>query len=201
MRQRPHSGDDALAARQVRPGGSAGEDTDCAIQPISSEHETQGHLPGFRTVLVQGPQGGAARHAWNRSHEAARGVSPHQGMDQMQPAFAGQGAYSGAEPSLGGALQLLPPAGQLAVVMAVLPVGHGLCIQVAESKSWQAYELYLAGIHPRLRKARDLQAPDYRTVQCTAGVCMKLIASAIASTTEEPDAGILHVRDCAGGSG
>jgi hypothetical protein len=30
---------------------------------------------------------------------------------------------------------------------------------------------------------------------------MKLIASAKASTTEEPDAGKLHVRDCAGGSG
>jgi len=30
---------------------------------------------------------------------------------------------------------------------------------------------------------------------------MKLIASAKASTTEEPVAGKLHVRDCAGGSG
>jgi len=35
-------------------------------------------------------------------------------------------------------------------------------------------------------------------VPCTMGVRMKFVACTIASTPEEPDAGILHILDCAG---
>jgi hypothetical protein len=42
---------------------------------------------------------------------------------------------------------------------------------------------------------------DDQEGQSSEGVCVRLWSFAKASTTEEPDEGKLHVRDCAGGAG
>jgi len=79
--------------------------------------------------------------------------------------------------------------------------GDGMCIQMAESARRQAQELHLEDVQPGTEEAGRGQTPHYREAFCTTGVCMNSFACAKASTTEEPDAGKLHVRDCAGGAG
>ena len=52
---------------------------------------------------------------------------------------------------------------------------------------------------PRPRQDRTAL---YHGGQTSTRVCLKaLLCTADASTTEEPDAGKLHVRDCTGGAG
>ena len=133
----------------------------------------------------------------------ARGDSAHEGMDQEPPAPAGQGVYRRTQSAAGRALQLLWSTGQLGGPVALLPNGRHLRVQVAKPARGQAQELYMGGIRSRHRKAWHRQTPHYRValLATRVGVCVKSRARAKASTTEEPDAGILHVRVCGGGSG
>ncbi|MBK8637701.1 MAG: hypothetical protein IPN92_05235 [Chromatiaceae bacterium] len=51
--------------------------------------------------------------------------------------------------------------GQLAGLVALLPDGDGVGVQMAESARRQAQALYLAGVQPRLSEARHREAPHH----------------------------------------
>ena len=65
----------------------------------------------------------------------------------------------------------------------------------------QAEEFYLGAVHPGPRPSKDSTALHHRS-QASKSVCLRAtLCTADASTTEEPDAGKLHVRVCTGGAG
>jgi hypothetical protein len=59
----------------------------------------------------------------------------------------------------------------------------------------------VGAVYPRPRPRQD-SASSYYGSSTSESVCLKAwLCTAEASTTEEPDAGKLHVRDCTGGAG
>ena len=80
-------------------------------------------------------------------------------------------------------------------------LGHGLYVQVAQSAGRQAEQLHLGAVSPGPRPHQNSTA-RYHGGQTSKSVCLKaLLGTADSSTTEEPDAGKLHVRVCTGGAG
>ena len=71
---------------------------------------------------------------------------------------------------------------------------------MAEQKRRKAKEFHLGTFHRNPGTRQYSKAPDNGS-QTSESVCLRVTSCAEASTTEEPDAGILHVRDCAGGAG
>jgi len=63
----------------------------------------------------------------------------------------------------------------------------------------QATQFHLGSFHSAARSCPDSQAPHYRNQSSKGDRLNVMPCTADASTTEEPDAGILHVRVCAGG--
>ncbi len=76
-----------------------------------------------------------------------------------------------------------------------------MCIQMAQSERRQEKQLHLGGVHARAGTSRDSPPGNHRVEATAQGFCMTNLHDAQASTTEEPDAGKLHVRVCAGGAG
>ena len=70
---------------------------------------------------------------------------------------------------------------------------------MAQSKRWQTEEFHLPAVRRDSRTGKDSLAAHNRS-QPTK-IRLKATPCAEASTTEEPDAGKPHVRDCAGGAG
>ena len=80
-------------------------------------------------------------------------------------------------------------------------LGHAMRIQVAQSSGRQAEEFYLGAVQPDSRPRKDSPPPYHRSQTSESGCLMASLCTAEASTTEEPDAGKLHVRVCTGGAG
>ena len=80
-------------------------------------------------------------------------------------------------------------------------VGDGLYVHMAQPAGRQAEELHVGAVYPRPRPRQE-SASSYYGGSTSESVCLKaLLCTAEASTTEEPDAEKLHVRDCTGGAG
>ncbi len=140
---------------------------------------------------------GEARH---RPQEVAGSVSADQAMDSGAPPSTGTGVSAWPQSAATRALPVLRRTWQLACAAPLLRLGQSVCIQVAQSARWQAAQLHLGAVYPR-SKAGCHCAAWYYGGRAPEGVCMRVAPCAQASTTEEPDAGRLHVRVCAGGIG
>src|SRR5215510_14614136 len=103
-----------------------------------------------------------------------------------------------AAPPVTGPLQVLRPTRSRSLASALLYEGHAQCVQMAQTTRWEAAAYYLGAVHAGPRSNQESTA-TYHGGQTTEGVRMRtLLCTADASTTEEPDAGKLHVRDCTG---
>src|SRR2546430_9669329 len=72
---------------------------------------------------------------------------------------------------------------------------------MAQPAGRQAEELHVGAVYPRPRPRQD-SASLYYGGSTSERVCLKaLLCTAEASTTKEPDAEKLHVRDCTRGAG
>src|SRR5712692_7898224 len=123
------------------------------------------------------------------------------GMDQTAPAPAGAGILPAVECAVTGPLQLLRGARELPGAETLFRLGHGMHVEVAQSAWGQAAEFDLGAVPPGPRPGKDSTPWHYRS-QASQSVCLRAaLCSTEASTTEEPDAGKLHVRVCTGGAG
>ena len=76
-----------------------------------------------------------------------------------------------------------------------------MCIQMAQQERWKTAELHLGRIQTGVEPREDSPTPHYGS-ETSEGVRLKpTLCITEASTTEEPDAGKPHVRDCVGGVG
>jgi Acyl-CoA thioester hydrolase/BAAT N-terminal region len=81
--------------------------------------------------------------------------------------------------------------------------GHhpGCYVSMAPPAGRQAEQLHVGAVYPRPRP-RPESASSSRGGSTSERICLKAwLCTAEASTTEEPDAGKLHVRVCTGGAG
>jgi hypothetical protein len=79
-------------------------------------------------------------------------------------------------------------------------LGHGLYGQVAPSAGRPAAPLHLGAVSPGPRPRQDSTLLEH-SGQTSKRVCLQaLLCTADARTTEEPEAGQLHVRGCTGGA-
>ena len=75
------------------------------------------------------------------------------------------------------------------------------CVHMAQSARREAAEVHLGAMHPGPRPGKESTAPHHGG-QTTERICLRAsLCTADASTTEEPEAGTLHVRVCTGGAG
>src|SRR5712671_3531974 len=183
------------------PPGGAGEDPSATMQPLSPQHEAALHLAGIRVRLDARSARRAPRHAAHRTQEAPSRLSTAHGMDQATPAPAGAGMLPASACATPRPRQLLWRARELPRAQPLLPLGDGLYVHMAQPAGRQAEELHVGAVHPRPQPRQD-SASSYYGGSTSESVCLKaLLCTAEASTTEEPDAGKLHVRDCTGGAG
>src|SRR5262245_2336348 len=149
-----------------------------------------------------------ARSAWRvprqaayRAQKAPSRLPTADRLAQGVPALAGTERVPAAECAPTGPRQLLRRARELSLAHPLFPLGHGLCIPMAQSAGRQAKQLHLGAVYPGPRPRQDSTAL-YHGGQTSTRVCLKaLLCPADARTTEEPDAGKLHVRDCTGAAG
>ena len=73
-------------------------------------------------------------------------------------------------------------------------------IQMAQQERREAAEFHVGIVQSDSKPSKD-SSPPYYGNQTSEGVCLITRSFAEASTTEEPDAGKLHVRVCTGGAG
>jgi hypothetical protein len=191
----------AQKAGKIPPSGSAGEDPSATVQPFSSKQEAALHLSGICVLLDARSARRAPRHAAHRTQAAPSRLSTTHGMDQATPAPAGAGILPAFEGATTRPRQLLWRARELSLAQPLLPLGDGLYVSMAQSAGRQAEQLYVGAVHPRPPPRQDSASSYYRS-STSESVCLKAgLCTADASTTEEPDAGKLHVRVCTGGAG
>src|SRR2546425_8878731 len=190
-----------MESEEIQPPGCNRENLPASVQSFSPQHEAARHLAGIRVFLDARSARRATRHAAHRAHEAPSRLPTADGLDQAIPAPAGAGILPAAECALTGPLQLLRRARELPLAQPLFPLGHGLYVQMAQPAGRQAKQLHLGAVYPAPRPRQDNTAL-YHGGQTSGRVCLKaLLCTAETSTTEEPDAGKLHVRDCTGGAG
>lgn len=74
-------------------------------------------------------------------------------------------------------------------------------LQMAEQERRKAEQLYKGDARANPASHRYCKTSNYGS-HSLKNVCLLMTSCTVeASTTEEPDAGKLHVRDCAGGAG
>src|SRR5262245_15046469 len=185
----------------MQPPGGPRENPLATVESFSPQYGAALHLSGLRVHLEARSAWRVPRHATYRAQKAPSRLPTADRLDQGVPALAGAGLLSAAECAPTGPLQLLRRARELSLAHPLFPLGHGLCIQMAQSAGRQAQQLHLGAVYPGPRPRQDSTAL-YHGGQTSTRVCLKaLLCTADASTTEEPDAGKLHVRDCTGGAG
>src|SRR5215471_5354988 len=191
----------AQKAGEIPPSSGTRENPSVLVQPVSPEQEAALHLSGIRVFLDTRSARRAPRHAAHRTQEAPSRLPTAHGMDQTTPAPAGAGILPASECAITGSLQLLWRARELPLAQPLLPLGDGLYVQMAQPAGRQAAQLHVGAVYPHPRPRQD-SASSYYGGSTSESVCLKaLLCTADASTTEEPDAGKLHVRDCTGGAG
>ena len=191
----------AQKAGKIPSSGSAGEDPSATVQPFSSKQEAALHLSGIRVLLDARSARRAPRHATYRTQEAPRRLSTTHGMDQATPAPAGAGRLPAFACATTRPLQLLWRARERSLAQPLLPLGDGLYVEMAQPAGRQAEQLDVGAVHPSPQPRQDSTSSYYGS-STSERVCLKAgLCTAAARTTEEPDAGKLHVRDCTGGAG
>jgi hypothetical protein len=185
----------------MQPPGGTGADPSATVPPCSPEPEAALHLSGMRVLLDARSARRATRHATHRAPEAPSRLPTAHGMDQATPAPAGAGMLPASECATTGPRHLRWRARDLPLAQPLCQWGDGLYVQMAQSAGRQAEQLHLGAVYPSPRPRPD-SASSYHGGSTSERVCLKaLLCTAEASTTEEPDAGTLHVRDCTGGAG
>ena len=185
----------------MQPAGLPRANPPAAVQSFAPQHDATLHLAGMRVCLDARSARRATRQAAHRAHEAPSRLPTAHGMDHATPAPAGAGILPASECATARPLQLLWRARELPLAQPLFPLGDGLYVQMAQPAGRQAEELHVGAVYPRPRPRQD-SASSYYGGSTSEGVCLKaLLCTADASTTEEPDAGKLHVRDCTGGAG
>ena len=158
-------------------------------------------LLGVELVLEARPPRRAARHATHRAPEAPRGLPTDHGRDQTAPASAGTRGLPAMEYAAAGPLHLRRSARQLSLPPSRFRARSPLCVYMAQSARGEAAALSLGAVHSGSGPERESTAAHHGG-QTPESVCMMAtLCTAEARTTEEPDAGKLHVRDCTGGAG
>ena len=186
---------------EVSSPGGVRADPPPAVQPLSPWQATALHVSGVRMLLDARSAGRAARQTAYSPHEAPGRLPADHGMDEAAPALAGAGILPAAEHPVTGPLQLLRSTRQRTLAAVLFREGHAQRVQMAQSTGRKAAEFYLGAIHPGPRSGKDSTAA-YHGGQTTEGVRVRTpLCTADASTTEEPEAGKPHVRDCTGGAG
>jgi hypothetical protein len=125
-------------------------------------------------------------------------MSADQGMDQGQSPPQGKAVYPGTQPAVARALQLLRTPRQRRIALPLLQVGQAVCVQMAQPKGRKTEKLYLGSVRKSTGPIRHSPPENHRGSAAARGLCMNTLFDAKASTTEEPDAGKLHVRFGAG---
>ena len=92
---------------EIRFTGSAREDPDHTLQPLSSGPASTLCLSRFRDILESGPARRPAGDEAHGTHETAARQDTVKAVDQEQPPFAWTPICQGTEPKTGGPLQLL----------------------------------------------------------------------------------------------
>ena len=191
----------AQKAGKIPSSGSAGEDPSATVQPFSSKQDAALPLSGMRVLLEASSARRAPRQAAHRTPEAPSGLSTTHGMDQATPAPAGAGRLPAFACATTRPLQLLWRARALSLAQPLLPWGAGLYVSMAQPVGRQAEQLDVGAVPPSPQRRQD-SASAYDGSATSASVRLKAeLCTAEASTTEEPDAGKLHVRVCTGGAG
>src|SRR5215471_17810819 len=191
----------AQKAGEIPPSSGSRENPSVPVQPFSPEQEAALHLSGIRVFLDTRSARRVPRHATHRPQEAPSRLPTAHGMDQATPAPAGAGMLPASECALTRPLQLLWRARKRPLAEPLRPLGDGLCVQMAQPARRQAEQLHVGAVCPRPRPRQESASLYYRS-STSESVCLKAwLCTADASTTEEPDAGKLHVRDCTGGAG
>jgi hypothetical protein len=189
----------AQKAGEIPPPSGSREHPSVPVQPFSPEHEAALHLSRMRVFLATRSARRAPRQAAHRTQEAPRRLPTAHGMDHTTPAFAGAGILPASACAMTGPLQLLWRARERPLASPLFPLGDGLDVHMAQSAGRQAEQLHVGAVYPRPRPRQD-SASSYYGGSTSESVCLKAgLCIAEASTTEEPDAGKLHVRDCTGG--
>src|SRR5262245_54401605 len=129
--------------------GSAGADPSATVPPFSSKQAAALHLSGMRVLLDAGSARRAPRPAAHRTQEAPSRLPTTHGMDQTTPAPAGAGILPAAECAATRPLQLLWCARERTLAEALLPLGDGLYVEMAQSAGRQAAELYVGAVYSR----------------------------------------------------
>src|SRR5262245_42880484 len=181
--------------------GSAGEDPSATVQPCSSKQEAALDLSGIRVLLDARSARRASRPAAHRTQEAPSRLSTTHGMDQATPAPAGAGMLPASACAPTRPLHLLGRTRELSLTQPLLSLGNGLYVSMAQPAGREAEQSHVGAVHPR-PQPRQESASSYYGGSTSESVCLKAwLCTAEASTTEEPDAGKLHVRDWTGGAG
>ncbi len=181
-------------------GCGAGEDAGLAFQPLSSEHDAVGDLPRFRAVLVSGPGRNPAGQAPHRPQQAPRRSAADQVLDQVHWHLPDRMFVKGLNRQLVGHYNYYELRGNSQDLWRFFQTATEYAFKWLNRRggkrknfTWQVFNRAMA----RLGIAKPRITGSLRRNECLH----EPFARAKASTTEEPDAGILHVRDCAGGAG
>src|SRR5215831_11541882 len=190
----------AQQAGHIPPPSGPGKDASAPVQPYSPKQEAALHLSGIRVLRDVRAVRCPPRHAAHCAPEAPRRLPPAHGMDQATPARAGAGVLPASECATPRPLQLLWRARECSLAQPLLPLGHGLYVHMAQPAGRQAEQLYVGAVHPRPRPRQE-SASLYHGGSTPESVCLQaLLCTADARTTEEPEAGKLHVWVCTGGA-
>ena len=121
-------------------------------------------------------------------------------LKQHRP-LPGAGMLPASERAPARPLQLLWRARERPLAQPLFPLGDGRYVPMAHPAGRQAEEVHVGAVYARARP-RQGSASTYYGGSTSESVCLKArLCTAEASTTEEPDAEKLHVRDCTGGAG
>jgi hypothetical protein len=191
----------AQKAGKMPSAGSPREAPAATVQPLSSKHEAALHLSGMRVFLEARSARRAPRPATHRPHEAPRRLSTTHGMEHATPAPAGAGMLPAFACATTRPRQRLWRARALSCAPPLLPWGDGPYVYMAQPAGRQAEQRHVGAMYPRPRPRQESAASSHGG-STSESVCLKAgLGSAEARTTEEPDAGKLHVRDCTGSAG
>jgi hypothetical protein len=172
-----------------------------ALQSFPSQQAAALYVSGRRAVREARPPRRAARHATHCAQEAPRGLPTENGREQTAPASAGTRVLPAREDSAAGPRQRRRSARQLSLPPSLLRARSTLGVYMAPSARGEAAALSLGAVHSGSGPERESTAAHHGG-QTPERVCMMAtLGTAEARTTEAPDAGTLHVRDCTGGAG
>jgi hypothetical protein len=183
------------------PPGGAGADPSAPVQPLSPAPEAARHLAGRCVLLEARAARRAPRQAPHRTAEAPRRLPTAHGMEAATPAPAGAGMLPASDRATARPRHLLGRARARPLAPLLLPWGAGLDVHMAPPAGRQAEACPVGALYARARP-RQGRASSSAGGPTSERVCLKARrCPADARTTEEPEAGTRHVRDCTGGAG